>query len=390
MVNSRFDFGSRLKKVMELIEYNNFDYILITNIQNLYWLSGTAQYGVLLIHKENEPILFIRRNFFKAQKETILKNIFELKKTSQIYDFIKKVYNSPENLKIGMELNSLPTSYFLYYQNMLKGAEIVNIEPELRELRMEKDLKELKIHREAGKIAEKVQKVIMNNLRIGISEYELAAEVMYESMKNKGLHFSIVNGMLKNWFIVASGKNLWIPSYFPILSGKGFSNAIPYGYSERKIKQKDIVICDYGLIFNGYHADHARTYYVETIPNLFKERYLLLKRIYQEVVNDYLRAGNPVNLIYNKIKEMLGKEGLDKFFEGDGYYFQGLGHGIGLELDEPPFFVENNHLLLKENMVISLEPKIIIPNWGAINFEDNFIVKKGRPEQITNSPYLFE
>ncbi|MHA1343220.1 MAG: M24 family metallopeptidase [Promethearchaeota archaeon] len=379
-----------MKKVMELIEYNNFDYILITNIQNLYWLSGTAQYGVLLIHKENEPILFIRRNFFKAQKETILKNIFELKKTSQIYDFIKKVYNSPENLKIGMELNSLPTSYFLYYQNMLKGAEIVNIEPELRELRMEKDLKELKIHREAGKIAEKVQKVIMNNLRIGISEYELAAEVMYESMKNKGLHFSIVNGMLKNWFIVASGKNLWIPSYFPILSGKGFSNAIPYGYSERKIKQKDIVICDYGLIFNGYHADHARTYYVETIPNLFKERYLLLKRIYQEVVNDYLRAGNPVNLIYNKIKEMLGKEGLDKFFEGDGYYFQGLGHGIGLELDEPPFFVENNHLLLKENMVISLEPKIIIPNWGAINFEDNFIVKKGRPEQITNSPYLFE
>ena len=89
------------------------------------------------------------------------------------------------------------------------------------------------------------------------------------------------------------------------------------------------------------------------------------------------------------MKERLDKEGLGKYFQGDGYYYQGLGHGVGLELDEPPFILPNNETILKENMVISLEPKIIIPEWGAIDLEDNFIIKKGKPEQITKTAYLF-
>lgn len=384
-----FDYESRMKKVRSLIEENKLDYVLITNLQNLYWLSGTAQYGMLLVHKTNEPVLYIRRNIFRAQKESVLENVIELKKTSQILENIKNQGISMDNLKIGMELDSLPASYMLNYQNLLKGAQISNIEMKLRELRMVKDKKELDIHRLAGKMAQKNQEAIPNMLKPGIKEHEIAAEVMYTSMKNGSMHFSIVNGMLKNWFIVASGKNLWIPSSFPILAGDGHSNAVPMCYSDRAIRKGDIVMCDYAQITQGYHADHARTYYVETPPDKLKERYLILKNAYLETVEEYLRDGNPINIIYNRMKEILDKVGLGKFFQGDGYYYQGLGHGVGLELDEPPFLVPNNETILKENMVISLEPKIIIPEWGAIDLEDNFIVKKGKPEQITNTPYLF-
>ena len=384
-----FDYESRMKKVRSLLEENNLDYALLTNLQNIYWLSGTAQYGVLLIHKNDEPIMFIRRNYFRAKEETVLETLVELKKTSQIVEYLKKQENVIENLKIGMELDSLPASYLLNYQNLLRGTQIVNMEMKLRELRMIKDAKELEIHRLAGKVAQKNQEAIPKMLTPGVKEYEIAAEVMYTSMKNKSMHFSMVNSMLKNWFIVASGENLWTPSSFPILSGDGHSNAVPMCYSDRIIQKGDIVMCDYAQITQGYHADHARTYYVETVPDLFKERYLILKNAYLETVEEYLRDGNPINLIYNRMKEILDKEDLGKFFQGDGYYYQGLGHGVGLELDEPPFVVANNETILKENMVISLEPKIIIPEWGAIDLEDNFIVKKGKPEQITNTPYLF-
>jgi len=385
-----FDYESRLKKVRSLLEKDNLDFVLITNLQNLYWLSGTAQYGMLLIHKNNEPVLFIRRNFFRAQKESVLKNVVELKKTSQILDNITKQGFSIDNLKIGMELDSLPASYMLNYQKLLKGAQISNIETKLRELRMVKDEKELAIHRLAGKMAQKNQEAIPPMLKPGVKEYEIAAEVMNTSMKNGSMHYCIFNGMLENWFIVTSGENLWTSSTFPaVLTGDGHSNANPIGYSNRSIKKGDIVMCDYAQITQGYHADHARTYYVETVPDKFKERYLILKNAYLETVDDYLKDGNPINIIYNKMKEILDKEGLGKYFQGDGYYYQGLGHGVGLELDEPPFVVPNNEIILKENMVISLEPKIIVPEWGAIDLEDNFIVKKGKPEQITNTTYLF-
>ncbi|MGV9142124.1 MAG: M24 family metallopeptidase, partial [Promethearchaeota archaeon] len=193
----------------------------------------------------------------------------------------------------------------------------------------------------------------------------------------------------RNWFIVASGKNLWIPSSFPVLSGDGFSDAIPYGYTDRKLKKGDIVMCDYAVNYEGYHADYARTYYVETPPEKFKERYLILKDAYMNVIEANLKEGTTVNKLFDKIKELLKKEGLGEYFEGDGYYYQGLGHGIGLELDEPPAVISKNKTKLKQNMVIALEPKIIIPRWGAIDLEDDFIIKKNGFERITHTDYLY-
>ncbi|MHA1147423.1 MAG: M24 family metallopeptidase [Promethearchaeota archaeon] len=390
MSSSHFNYSLRMQKILSFIESYSLDYLIITNLQNIFWLSGTAQYGVLLIHRSGDYKLFIRRNIHRARKESALSEIIELKKTNQILTYVKSQNTCLENLKIGMELDSLPASYFLSYKKMFNIANIINIEFALRKLRMVKDSAELEIHRDACKVAQKVQERIPRILKPGIKEYEVAAEIMYESMKNKSLHFSIVNGFLENWFILASGENLWIPSSFPILAGSGFTNAVPYGYNEREIQKGDIVMCDYGLIFKGYHADHARTYYLDPIPDKFKERYTILKDAYIETVEDFLRAGNPVHIIYDKMKSILDKYNLGNFFEGDGNYYQGLGHGLGLELDEPPFIVPQNNDVLEENMVISLEPKIIIPNWGAIDLEDNFIIKKGKPERITKTPYLFD
>ncbi|MBD3213869.1 MAG: M24 family metallopeptidase [Candidatus Lokiarchaeota archaeon] len=391
MSDYEFDYASRIQKVRALLERLELNFIIITNIQNLYWLSGTAQYGVLLLSAKEKPALFIRRNFFKAKEEAYIENIIEMKKTSQVKEFILKLTKSLDNLRIGMELDSLPASFYIYYKKMLNGAEITNIELDVRKLRMIKDQKELDLFKKAGKIAQKAQERILEVLKPGIKEYEVAAEVIYEAIKNQSVHFSNVNNTFgENWFIVASGKNLWTPSYFPILSGEGLSKAIPYGYSVREIRKGDIIMCDYAINYRGYHADHARTFYVETYPEGFKRKYRILKNAYEEIKQDYLKAGTKVSEIYHQMKNILKKEGLDKFFQGDGYYYQGLGHGIGLELDEPPAILPNNDLELKENMVIALEPKIIIPGWGAIDLEDNFIIKSNNAEQITNTLYLFE
>ncbi|MFX1236527.1 MAG: M24 family metallopeptidase [Promethearchaeota archaeon] len=385
-----FDYSNRLLKVRIFMEERNLDCILITNLQNIYWLSGTGQYAIMLIPKEEEPVLFVRRNIFRAREESVIKNIVELRKTSQIIEFMKEKAILFENAKIGMELDSLPASYYLNYAKMFKEAAIINIEKNLRLLRAIKDQKELQTLRKAGKIAQKVQETIQRVISPGMREHEIAAKVMHESLMNKTMHFCKVNGYLDNWFIVASGYNLWTPSTFPVLSGNRHSNAIPYCYSDRELKKGDILKCDYAIIYEGCHVDHARTYYLNPLPPKFKERYIILKEAYEEVVSDYMRPKIPVSEIFFQMKQRLDKTNLGSYFQGNGYYYQGLGHGVGLELDEPPFVTENNELELEKNMVISLEPKIIIPEWGAIDLEDNFIITDGKPERITQTPYLFE
>ena len=107
MVKSEFNHQMRIDKVRAFVEENNLDYILFTNIQNIYWLTGTGQYGVLLFDRINEPILFIRRNIFRAKEESNLEEIIELKKTSQIKDHLKNEKKTINNLKIVMELYSI-------------------------------------------------------------------------------------------------------------------------------------------------------------------------------------------------------------------------------------------------------------------------------------------
>ena len=240
---------------------------------------------------------------------------------------------------------------------------------------MVKDDYEIARHEAAGKIAQETQLAAREACIPGNTECDVAAAMVGVARKNGAEHFCMyyARTFFTNWFIVASGNpndgaNLWTPSSFPIMSGAGTDPATPFGTSERVLESGDMVVTDYGLIYKGYHADHCRSHLVDVTPDLYKERYESLFHAYMCGL-DFLRAGNSAEQVFLAMKEELKKDGLDKFFCGDGKHYQSTGHGIGLELDEPPFFLPGDNTLLEENMVVSLEPKIIIPGWGAINWK---------------------
>lgn len=385
-----FDFPSRIKAVQKLMDKKNIDVLFLTNLSNIYWLTGTAQYGNLIVFPDKDPALFIRRNFFRAKSETNLKNLFELKSTKILVEYLSKEVELNDKTNIATEFTTLPVSYYNYFNKLLNFRIITDIGEDMRNLRMIKDSNEISIHREAAKIAQKTQEIIPNFLKPGVSENEIAGEMVRIAKRNGAEHFSVYNSWFaQNWFIVASGENQWIPSSFPILAGRGNSAAIPFGMSDKKLKSGDTLVADYAMCYKGYHSDHARTYLVDQVPKDFKERAEHLFEAYRLGISE-LRPRKRVSEVFDAMKNYLVSKGLGKYFEGDGYYYQGLGHGIGLELDEPPFFLSNNDTTLHENMVISLEPKIIIPNWGAVNFEDNFVIKNGPPEILTKTPYIFD
>ncbi|MFX0101619.1 MAG: M24 family metallopeptidase [Candidatus Hodarchaeota archaeon] len=401
-----FDFKKRLENLQEKLEYTDLSAVVLLNTRNIYWVSGTAQSSQLIIPKGKDPILMVKRNIDLARQHSWfpgewIKPLRSTKETIQVtLDNIAGIGN-----KVGMELGGLPTSlYFKFQQGFGDSIILENVSNHMRELRIVKDRGEIEKVKNAAKVAEKTQDVVyemtVENFKPGTTERDIAAEMIRVAKKNRSEHYCIYDNNMftnfNNFFIVTSGEALWTPSTFPIMSGSGYSPAIPYGPSDRVLKEGDMVVCDYAVLVDGYHADHARSYTINgVLPANYKERYLNLKLAYERTL-DIMQDGVPVNELFIKMENELKRLDdpdpslkIEKYFEGNGDFYQGFGHGIGLELDEPPFILKNNDYPLKENMIISLEPKIMIPGWGAINFEDNFLIKKDKkPEILTRTRYL--
>jgi len=375
----------RIDNFKKILEKKQIDYAIIFNSRHIYYFSDTAQHSILVISKDDNPILYVRRDYERARNESKIKDIEQIRSTK---DILKQIDNyNTKNYKIGIEFNFLRVGQFFNLQKELKNSDFIDIGYDIQKLRMIKDELELNNARKSAKIAEKVHTITREYLRPGISELELAGEIQKEITKN-GSVFSYFDGYWgRTPFIIASGENLWARSDFPpVLSGIGPDKSEPHGPSHRLIKEGDIVVVDVATVINGYNADHSRTYYVGKKP---PEKYLKIYNILLDArlkAIDIMRDGLTIDEFCKFFLKNLPKEYHD-YVQGYFQYKEGFGHGIGLCLDELPFLLLNNNQKFQENMVIAFEPKIIIPDWGAINFEDDFIIKKDEPpEQITNTP----
>ncbi|MHA1231682.1 MAG: M24 family metallopeptidase [Candidatus Helarchaeota archaeon] len=375
---------NRIKQIQEIMRDNDIDYSIIFNSRHIFYFSGTAQHSILLIPNESDPILYVRRDFERAKKESHIKDVVQIKSTYNILNGIDEFETKKYN--IGIEKNFMRVSQYEGLKKYLKKSVFKDIATSIQNLRMIKDELELNLVRKSAKICEKVQDVAREYIRPGISELELGAEIQHLLTKS-GSTFSYFDGYWgRTPFIIASGENLWARSDFPpVLSGIGPCNAEPHGPSNRIIQEGDIVVVDIASVIEGYNADHSRTYFVGKPSEKFKKIYNILLKVRKKIL-PYMKNGIKISEFCKNIIKLIPKE-YHSYIQGYHQYREGFGHGIGLCLDELPFLLENNEITFQPNMVIAFEPKIIIPDWGAVNFEDDFIIKKeGLPEQITNSP----
>ena len=137
---------------------------------------------------------------------------------------------------------------------------------------------------------------------------------------------------------------------------------------------------DFGCDFNHYLSDITRTIFPGNNKILSE-----FKKIYDIVLQAQL-------LSIDSCMAGITAEGLDKIardyisINGYGNYFgHSLGHGVGLDVHEEPFIRRGNRNVLKENMVITIEPGIYIPGKGGIRIEDMVIVGKNKCEVLYKS-----
>jgi len=371
----------RLSKIKAEMQQQQIDCIILFGSRNIYYTSDTAQFSICLIPLDAEPTMFIKRNFERGKKESGIKKVLRLNSTEDVINEIKTL--GLDKGKIGIEMNLVRVNQYLKLTKDLQAA-FVDINPLFYKLRSIKDSTEIDSFKKSAKAAMKVQKACREFLRPGITELDVAAEVSREAKIN-GSWNPITNLFWdSNGFVLASGENLYTPGDYPILSGVGLSNATPRSASNRLLKEGDIFVLDFATNVEGYHADHARTYFIGKPTPKYIKLYNIVHKALDHIENQIL-SGMEIGVLFKEVKQLMGP--YQDYFQGFDDYRQGLGHGVGLELDEPPAIIDTNNQKLLDGMVIAFEPKLIIPGWGAIDFEDSVHVQPSKTEVLTPSPF---
>jgi len=229
--------------------------------------------------------------------------------------------------------------------------------PLIEQLRLVKDDDELAIMREAALIGCALFDHVLGIIRPGMSEVELAAELEHEARMRgaEGMSFET---------IVASGPR----------------SALPHGRAtSARLPRRGFLTLDFGIIHHGYCSDMTRTVYLGTPkPNERRAYQAVLEA--QELAVATVAAGVRCGDVDEAARSVLRNAGFAEAFS------HSTGHGVGLEIHEPPRIGSGQSTRLQAGMVITIEPGIYLEGQFGIRIEDMVAVTRTGGQVLTPSP----
>ena len=364
---------------------NGLDAALIVQRVDLFYFSGTGQDAHLFVPAEGSPILLVRKSFERAVQDSPLEHVVALKSLSGLKKSIEREYSGPLK-RLGMELDVLPVNNYMLYSKLFPNAAINDVSPLIRETRMVKSHHELQMIRQAALMNEAVLSAVGEILKEGMSEIEFAGLIEAQYRKNGHQGFVRVRSFNSEVFYghIMSGANLAVPSCsVGPTGGPGLNPTMPQGAGSKIIKRHEPVQIDYVGVVGGYMVDQARTFFIGEPPEKFLKIHATALAI-QEALISQGRAGTKAEKLYETAMHMAAEAGLTEGFMGYPQPVTFVGHGFGLELDELPVIGRKSPHVLKEGMVIALEPKFILPGEGLAGIENSFVVTEKGLDKLTN------
>jgi Xaa-Pro dipeptidase len=228
--------------------------------------------------------------------------------------------------------------------------------PVLEPLRAVKDADELASLATAGSHADQVVMEAADAMRPGMTEQELARFVLdrFEAM-----------GDTEPWAIVASGENGALPHHMT---------------SRRRLQDGDVVVLDLGAYTDGYASDITRTFWLGTPPEEAEKVYAIVDEARRAGIAA-VRAGVPAESVDRAARSVIERAGYGERFT------HRTGHGVGLEIHEPPYLVAGNAKPLAAGNTHSVEPGIYLPGRFGVRLEDIVAVESDGARRLNQAPF---
>ncbi len=384
------ELHDRMKRFREQMDERHRDWemaVLFHKI-NLYYFTGTIQDGLLLIPREDEGVLWVRRSYERALDESFFPDIRPMIGFRDVATQVRV----PDILHVETEI--IPLALIRRFQKHFPVKDIRALDTVIAHIRSIKSPYEQERMKRAGGIHRRVlEDRVPAMLCEGITEAEFGAE-LFSVMVQEG-HQGIVRfGKFDTEIVVGQigfGDSSIYPTYFDGPGGcMGMGPGVPVlGSRERTLSRGDLVFIDNACGVEGYQTDKTMTYmFGESLPEEVIEIHNRCVEIQNELAS-LLLPGNSPSRIYQTIMEALSPEFLENFMGFGKRRVKFLGHGVGLVVDEMPVIAEGFDEPLQEGMILALEPKKGIRDVGMVGIENTFLVTPVGGKSITGrSPGL--
>lgn len=377
----------RMERVRRGMRREGIDAMLVVQNADLFYLTGTVQQGALWVPREGEPLFLVRKDLGRAREESPLTRVEPLRSPRELGEAVLRAGLPWPVARAGMEWDVLPVLLARRWETALEGAEAVDGSPVIREARQCKSPWEVARMEEAAKVAEEVFATVPDHLRVGIAEVALAAEVEREA-RRRG-HQGVVRMRAFNaemfYGHVFAGPDSAVPGGFDTpLGGRGLSPAVAQGAGYRPIQEGDPVVVDLVICLEGYLVDQTRTFCPGTPSSRLRELHDATRAIEDAVIR-LARPGTPWGVLHEAAMTEAERLGLGGCFMGPpGAQVAFVGHGVGIEVDERPFLARGFAKdLLEPGMTFALEPKVVLPDLGAVGTEDTWLVEESGVRRLT-------
>lgn len=345
------------KRIQQELRRRGLDGMLVTDEKNQRYASGfPITDGAVVVGLEKSWLITDSR-YIEAAEAAVDGSLTEV----VLYDREHPLTGIIRSVCAGMarlaaEDKKLSHAGYLGYEKAL-GRELLPAGDLFETLRASKTEEEIACMIEAQRISEKALETVLHIIKPGMTERQVAAELVYNMLKN------------------GSEGN----SFDPIVV-TGSKTSLPHGVPGDKVIQSgDFVTMDFGSIKHGYCSDMTRTVAVGSASEE-------MRNVYDTVLRAQLagiaaaKAGVPGKEIDAAARKVISDSGYGKYFG------HGFGHSLGLDIHELPNANPSGEAPMPAGVVCSAEPGIYIPGRFGVRIEDVMVIREGGAEIITKAP----
>lgn len=340
----------RIYRLQEKIQADQLVYL--TNLVNIRYLTGfTGSNAALLVSNSNAILATDSRYEIQVQQqvpdlETVIGR-----------NFAESLLRKPQNTEVLIEGKHLS---IVAFQSLTSSFEhtFTSKVGLVEGLRSTKDDSEVESIKAACEIATSAFLDVIESIKPGQSEKTIrnALELRMRELGADDVAFDS---------IVASGPNSATPHHEP---------------TDREISNGDFLKLDFGAKLDGYHSDCTRTLVIGKPAQWQIDLHRAVSAA-QAAGRDSIQAGIEYTAVENTVRHSLGNSGYEQYFT------HGLGHGVGLEIHEEPFFGQTGEAKIAPNTVVTIEPGAYLHGKGGVRVEDTIVVGSQGYENLTNLPY---
>lgn len=346
----------KARKCLEIARNQDAHAVLVTSAHNKFYLTGFTGTTATVLLTEKEQYIMVDFRYIDQAKSQCETSVVLLTDdvNNTVMNLINEIVASQKIDTIGFEKDQLTVAEYDMFKTAVH-ADLIGLN--LNDLRLHKLPEEIEIMQKAADIADEAIGYIMEVIKPGMTESEVDL-LLYNKIRQLGAKSFSFNT------IVASG----------------WRGAMPHGVaSDKIIEENDFVTIDFGAVYQGYCSDLTRTF---AMSHDVDKRLIEIYEVVLKAQISALEACKPevaTKEIDRIARDIITEAGYKDYFQ------HGTGHGLGVLIHEAPRLNQLSTEVLKEGMVVTIEPGIYIPGLGGVRIEDDILITKDGCIRLTKS-----